>query len=82
MVTTDLAAVFMAQAPAQAEAVFTARAIRVTKVVIISNLAKVISSNSSSSPGIRVTENSCTVGSTTYLPLVCARGTRNFIRGL
>ena len=49
---------FMARAPAQTEAVFTARAIRVTKVVIISNPAKVISSNSSSSPGIRVTRNS------------------------
>ena len=60
MVTTDLAAVqavavFMAQAPAQAEAVFTARVIQVTKVVIISSPAKVISSNS---PGIRVTQNS------------------------
>ena len=63
MVTTNLAAVqavaaFMARAPVQAEAVFTARAIRVIKVVIISNMAKLISSNNSSSPGIRVTENS------------------------
>ena len=63
MVTTDLAAVqaaaaFMARAPAQAEAGFTARAIRVTKVVIINNPAKVISSNNNSSPGIRVTRNS------------------------
>ena len=63
MVATDLAAVqaeaaFMARAPAQAEAVFTARAIRVTRVAIISNLTKVISSSSSNSPGIRVTQNS------------------------
>ena len=63
MVTTDLAAVqavadFMAWAPAQAEAVFTARAIQVTKVVIINNPAKLISSNSNSSPGIRETQNS------------------------
>ena len=61
MVVTGLAAVqaeaaFMARAPAQEKAVFTARAIWVTKVVIISNPAKVISSNSSSSPGIRVTK--------------------------
>ena len=45
MVTTDLAAVqaaavFMARVLAQAEAGFTARAIRVMKLVIISNLAK------------------------------------------
>ena len=49
---------FMAPAPAQAEAVFMARAIQVTKVVIISNLPKVISSNNSNSPGIRITRNS------------------------
>ena len=63
MVATDLAAVqaeavFMARAPVQAGAVFTVRAIRVTRVAIISNPAKVISSNSSNSQGIRVTQNS------------------------
>ena len=60
---SDLAAVqaeaaFMARAPVQAEAVFTVRAIRVTRVAIISNPTKVISSNGSNSPGIRVTQNS------------------------
>ena len=60
MVATDLAevqaeAAFMAQAPVQAEAVFTVRVIRVTRVVIINNPAKVISSNSL---GIRATQNS------------------------
>ena len=62
MVATGLAAVqaeaaFMALAPVQAEAVFTVRVIRVTRVAIISNPAKVISSNNSNSPGIRVTQN-------------------------
>ena len=52
MVTTDLAAVqaaavFMARVLAQAEAGFTARAIHVTKVVIISNPAREVSSSSS-----------------------------------
>ena len=46
---------FMARAPVQAEAVFTVRAIRVTREVIIHNPAKVISSNS---PVIRATQNS------------------------
>ena len=60
MVATDLAVVqaeaaFMARVPVQAGAVFTVRAIRVTRVVIISNSAKVISSNSL---GIRVIQNS------------------------
>ena len=59
MVTTDLAAVqaavvFMARAPAQAEAVFTVRDMRVTKEVIIHNPAKAISSNLD----IRATQNS------------------------
>ena len=63
MVATDLATVqteaaFRARAPGQAGAVFTVKAIRVTRVVIISNPAKVISSNGSNSPGIRVTRNS------------------------
>ena len=62
VVGTDLAAVqaeadFMAWAPVQAEAVSTARAIRVTRVAIISNPTKVISSNNSNSLGIRVTQN-------------------------
>ena len=51
-------AAFMARAPVQEEAVFTVRAIRVTRVAIISNPTKVISSNSNNSPGIRVTQNS------------------------
>ena len=60
MEITGLAAVsveaaFMAWAPVQVEAVFTVRAIRVTREVIIHNLAKVISSNS---PNIRATQNS------------------------
>ena len=51
MVATDLAAVqaevaFMIRAPVQAEAVFMVRAIRVTRADIISNPAKIISSNS------------------------------------
>ena len=59
MEVTTLAAVqvevvFMARAPAQVEAVFTVRDMRVTKEVIIHNLAKVISS----SPDIRATQNS------------------------
>ena len=50
MVATDLAAVqaeaaFMARAPVQVEEVFTVRAIRVTREVIIHNPANVISSN-------------------------------------
>ena len=60
MVSTDLAVVqaevaFRARASGQVEAVFTVRAIRVTREVIIHNLAKVISSNS---PNIRATQNS------------------------
>ena len=43
-----------AQAVVQVEAAFTVRVIRVTKEVIIHNLAKVISS----SPDIRATQNS------------------------
>ena len=63
MVATDLAVVqaeatFMARAPVQVEAVFTVRDIRVTRVDIISNPAKVINSNNSNSPGIRATQNS------------------------
>ena len=65
MEVTGLAAVqaeaaFMARALVQVEAVFTVRAIRVTRVAIISNPAKVISSNSNNNniPGIRVTQNS------------------------
>ena len=52
MEVTGLAeeAAFMARAPVQVEAVFTVRAIRVTREVIIHNPAKVISSNS---PDIR-----------------------------
>ena len=62
MVTTDLAAaqvvaVFMARASVQVVAVFMARAIQVVKASIISNLARAIS-NSSNSPGIKVTQNS------------------------
>ena len=60
MVATDLAAVqmeaaFMAQAPVQAEAVFTVRAIRVTREVIIHNPARGITSNI---PDTRATQNS------------------------
>ena len=63
MVATNLVAVqaemaFMARASVQAEVVFMARAIWVTRVAIISNPTKVISSNSSKSPGIRATQNS------------------------
>ena len=59
MVVSSLAAVqaevaFMARAPVQAEAVFTVKAIRVTREVIIHNPAKVISSNSLV---IRATQN-------------------------
>ena len=46
----------MGRAVAQAVAVFMARALKVIKVVIISNLAKEVSSNSN--PGFRVTQNS------------------------
>ena len=61
MVTMDLAAAqavaaFMARALAQAVAVFMARALKAARAAIISNPAKVISSNSS--PGIRVTQSS------------------------
>ena len=49
-------AAFIARAAAQAAAVFMASALKVIKVVIISNLAKEV--NSSSNPGIRVTRNS------------------------
>mgnify|MGYP005843228609 CR=1 FL=1 len=60
MVATDLATVqteaaFRARAPGQAEAVFTVKAIRVTRAIIIINLAKIISNNN---PGIRVIQNS------------------------
>ena len=48
-------AALMARAPVQVEAVFTVRAIRVTREVIIHSPAKVISSNS---PDIRATQNS------------------------
>ena len=63
MVATELAGVqaevaFMARASVQAEAIFTVRAIRVTRVAIISNPTKIISSNNNNSPGIRVTQNS------------------------
>ena len=51
-------AAFMARAPVQAEAVFTVRAIRVTRVAIISNPTKVISNNNNNSPSIKVTQNS------------------------
>ena len=62
MEVTGLAAVqaeaaFMARAPVQVEAVLMVRAIRVTRVAIISNPTKVISSNNSNSLGIRVTQN-------------------------
>ena len=46
----------MARATAQAVAVFMARALKVIKVVIISNLAKEVSSNTN--PGFRVTQSS------------------------
>ena len=49
-------AAFMARAAIQAVAVFMARALKVTKVVIISNLAKEVSSNTN--PGFRVTQSS------------------------
>ena len=49
-------AAFMARAAIQAVAVFMARALKVIKVVIISNLAKEVSS--SSNPGFRVTQSS------------------------
>ena len=49
-------AVFMARAAIQAVAVFMTRALKVIKVVIISNLAKEISS-SSSNPDFRVTQS-------------------------
>ena len=60
MEVTGLAAVqveaaFIAWAPVQVDAVFTVRAIRVTREVIIHNPAKVIDSNS---PDIRATQNS------------------------
>ena len=60
MEVTGLAAVqaeaaFMARTPVQAEAVFTVRAIRVTRAAIISNPAKIISNNNL---GIKVTQNS------------------------
>ena len=57
LATVQAEAAIMARAPAQAEAVFTARAIPVTKVVIISSPTEVISSNNSSTPGIRVTQS-------------------------
>ena len=46
---------FMAREPVQVEAVFAVRAIQVTRVVIIGNPAKVISSNSQ---GIKATQKS------------------------
>ena len=49
------AAVFMARAPVQVEAVFTVKAIQVTREVTINNLAKAVSNNSSD---IRATQNS------------------------
>ena len=55
MVAVQAEPAFMARAPVQVEAVFTVRAIRVTREVIIHNPAKVISSNSLD---IRATQNS------------------------
>ena len=56
LAAAQAAAAFMARAAIQAVAVFMARALKVIKVVIISNLAKKVSS--SSNPGFRVTQNS------------------------
>ena len=56
LVAAQAAAAFMARAVIQAVAVFMARALKVTKVVIISNLAKEVSSNTN--PGFRVTQSS------------------------
>ena len=55
LAVVQVEAAFMARAPDQVEAVFTVRDMRVTKEVIIRNLAKVISS---SSPDIRATRSS------------------------
>ena len=56
LVAAQAVAAFMARAAIQAVAVFMARAPKVIKVVIISNLAKEVSS--SSNPGFGVTQRS------------------------
>ena len=55
LAVVQVEAAFVARAPTQVEAVYTVRAIWVTREVISHNPAKVISSNS---PGIRATQNS------------------------
>ena len=56
LAAAQAAAAFMARAAIQAVAVFMARTLKVIKVVIISNLAKEVSS--SKNPGFRVTQSS------------------------
>ena len=56
LAAAQVAAAFMAWAAIQAVAIFMARALKVIKVVIISNLAKEVSS--SSTLGFRVTQSS------------------------
>ena len=55
-VAAQVEAAFRAQAPVQAEEVFTVRVILVTKEDIVSNTAKGISSNSN--PAIKATRSS------------------------
>ena len=77
LAAVQAAAVFMARVAIQ---IPTFRALKVTKVVIISNLAKKVSSNNN--PGIRVIQSSSMVDSIMCLPPVCVREIRSFIRGL
>ena len=55
LVAVQAEAAFMARVPVQVEAVFTVKAIQVTREVTINNPSKAISSNS---PDIRATQNS------------------------
>ena len=73
----QVAAAFMARAAVQIP-IF--RILKVIKVVLTSNLARVISS--SSRGDTRPIQSSSTVDSIMYLRPVCASETRSFIRGL
>ena len=73
----QVAAVFMARAAVQIP-IF--RILKVIKVVLTSNLARVISS--SSRGDTRPIQSSSTVDSIMCLLPVCASETRSFIRGL